>query len=496
MIQNNIQKEHEERLARFKKFVSAISTSDNGYNRDYNDRVLDETIKQYTYAEAVNIVEHSSIAEKIQLSRDIFKTNGFYQELVLYYSKLLLNTGILIPSAKSGIKADNKSFINKYNEALNFIEKMKLPTLLDNISIKCVRDGAYYGVILEKSKDKFVVLDLPTLFCQSNFKDPSGKPIIDFDLNYFDKITNEVNRKEALAAYPPIFKQAYAAYKQVGGSRKKKKAKRYLRVPSEISICFLNSEKIPMFLSTIPTVIQYDDSLALELERDREEITKVLVQKIPHLSDGNLLFEPDEAEEFHRGAVQMMKPNKNMSILTTYADVEINSSQNNGNNKNYGNMDKMIDNVYLTAGVSKLLFASDTSMSLEASIKKDIAVMMILANKYADFISDTVNSICGTTTFSFRYKILPISYQNHSKFIEDSLKLATLGYSQIIPALSMGISQKDLVDIKTLENDILDLGSLLKPLESAYNSSNKEVGAPKKEPLDKNPKTEDIDNNK
>ena len=54
----------------------------------------------------------------------------------------------------------------------------------------------------------------------------------------------------------------------------------------------------------------------------QEEIRKIIVQKIPHLSDGRLLFEPDEDLEIHTGTVGMLKGNKNVSVMTTYADVD------------------------------------------------------------------------------------------------------------------------------------------------------------------------------
>ena len=48
----------------------------------------------------------------------------------------------------------------------------------------------------------------------------------------------------------------------------------------------------------------------MEKKKDANEIKKILIQKIPHLADGTLLFEPVEAEEMHRGSVQMMKKNE------------------------------------------------------------------------------------------------------------------------------------------------------------------------------------------
>ncbi|MBQ6628072.1 MAG: hypothetical protein IJH65_04570 [Methanobrevibacter sp.] len=66
-------------------------------------------------------------------------------------------------------------------------------------------------------------------------------------------------------------------------------------------------EAVPLFLNVIPATMQYDDTVDTERERDLEEIRKIIVQKIPHLTDGGLLFEPQEAEVIHEGTVGMLK---------------------------------------------------------------------------------------------------------------------------------------------------------------------------------------------
>ena len=95
----------------------------------------------------------------------------------------------------------------------------------------------------------------------------------------------------------------------------------------------------------IPSIIKYGDSVQTEQERDKEEIRKVIVQKIPHLNDGRLLFEPDEAVEIHNGAVGMVRNNKNTSVLTTYADVDAIVSK--ASSENSGTvLEKMQQNIY------------------------------------------------------------------------------------------------------------------------------------------------------
>ena len=97
----------------------------------------------------------------------------------------------------------------------------------------------------------------------------------------------------------------------------------WVRIPSDVGFCFsLTDDNRPFFLDVIPATIDYDEAVDINRERDLEEIRKIIVQKIPHLQDGALLFEPPEALEMHTGAVGMMRGNKNISVLTTYADVD------------------------------------------------------------------------------------------------------------------------------------------------------------------------------
>jgi len=59
------------------------------------------------------------------------------------------------------------------------------------------------------------------------------------------------------------------------------------------------------------------------------------------MSDGRLVFEPPEAEEMHRGAVGMLKGNPNISVLTSYADVEAITSKTSSDTQN-NNVSKML----------------------------------------------------------------------------------------------------------------------------------------------------------
>ena len=452
--------------------------------------------KEYSLEEVNEIIESGSIAAQRLLSINMFEKNGFYKRILMHYATVLAYQGILIPNPISGNKLSDSHIKKKYAAALDYVEKLKLPKVLTNISLKVLVEGAYYGLILNLSKDKFSIIDLSNEFCRSRLYDAEGNDLIEFNVTYFDTIVDEDVKMWVLNSYPKLVSDYYKKYRQG------KVHCKWLLLPADLGIHFsFFGDGRPFFLNVIPATIQYDDAVDTERERELEEIRKIIVQHVPHLQSGDrageLLFEPDEALEMHEGAVNMMKGNKNLSVLTTYADVDsIVSKTTNDNASN--TLEKMLQNIYSEGGVSGLLFAPTGTQALPISIKNDIAFMMILGNKYGDFVSYLLNTVFANANVNFKYLILPIGEYNRSDYITDTLKLAQSGYSFLLPSIASGISQRDLINLKDLENTALDLRDKLIPLESSYTQSDKQVGAPEKKLEDKSPKTiqnEDAINN-
>ena len=467
-----VTKLHNFNLDSFKKSQSAmIATSDTAYGtRPGQSQWVDRT-KDYTEEQVKRIIDSGSLIEQQRLSRNYFNKDGYYKQLILYYATLLKYTGLLIPNPTAGKNLSTSHIQKRYFQAMDYVDKINLPTVLVEWAQKALTDGCFYGVVSKADKNHFAVLSLPSAYCQTRFKDLSGNDLIEFDVSYFRTITNEADREAALAAYP---KSVASAYKKWD---KGKSTSKWVIIPSDIGVCFPMLDGRPFFLNVIPSTIQYDEAVATEREREKEEIRKILIQKIPHLNDGRLLFEPDEAEEMHRGAVGMVKNNTNTTVLTTYADVDSIASRGSTENGATNALEAMKQNIYSQAGVSGEIFAATGGNTTETSIKYDTAIMMYLVNKFARFITNIVNENFANSNISFKYTILPITHQNDAKYIDSCYKLATAGYSLALPALAQGFSQRDLVNLKDLENDVLKLGDKLIPPKTSFNSSGDEQGA-------------------
>ena len=442
-----------------------IATNEQAYKGNWDSvRKMVSRVRDYTPEEITSIIQSGSLSEQQKLSRNYFNKDGYYKQIIIHYATLLKYMGLLIPNPKNGKNLSTSHIQKRYYNALDYVENMSLPILLTNIAQRALVDGCYYGLKVETDKNNFQLIDLPSGYACSRFKDIQGNDVVEFDVSYFGTITDKEQRKAALAAYPKVVAKAW---KELSNGKRKTK---WVIIPKEIGVCFPFFDGRPLFLNVIPATIEYDEAVATERERDAEEIRKIIVQKIPHLTDGRLLFEPDEAEEIHYGTVGMMKGNKNVSVLTTYGDVSAIAS-NTSADRSETTLTRMEQNIYAQAGVSGQAFASTGSSSLETSLNNDLALMMVLANKFSRFITNTLNDNFANGNITFKYTIMPITHYNVADYVDMTFKLVGSGYSALLPALALNMSQRDLVNVKDLENDVLKLGDRLKPLQTSYTQS-------------------------
>lgn len=478
-------------LSAFKK-IDRIGVTDEAWVNSYGGQ--HKPTKSYTLDEIRSILHHGSLEAKQALSRNYFATNGFYRRILMYYATLLTYSGILIPNPGNGQKLSKSSTQKRYQQALQYIDKMCLPETFTRMAITALVDGCYYGTLKELTKDKFILIDLPSSYCRTRFRDYNGNQLVEFDVRYFDSITDQVQRQNALKSYPKSISKHYQKYKTQKGNA----VIPWILLPAETGLSFsFTYDCEPALLAIIPATIEYDEAREIETERAKEEIRKIIVQQVPHLADGQLLFEPDEALEMHAGTVQMMKGNENLSVLTTYADVEAVTSKTAADTAS-DTLDNMLQNIYSQGGVSSELFAPTGGQSLATSIKNDLSLMMILGNKFARFIGYVINELYSNSNVRFTYKILPFSLYTRTDDVIDSFKLAQSGYSALLPGIAMGLNQNELINVKHLENTILEVEKIFIPLQSAYtqsaksqesNGATEEGGAPEKELEDKSPKT-------
>ena len=99
--------------------------------------------------------------------------------------------------------------------------------------------------------------------------------IIEFDLNYFNKIMSKNDKAAAIENYPRKIRLAYDKF-----LRGELKDSWIELTPSEGALCFYYYEPIPLFISSIPSILKLEEAQSREAKRDENELYKILVQKL------------------------------------------------------------------------------------------------------------------------------------------------------------------------------------------------------------------------
>ena len=419
--------------------------------------------QDYTKEEIHRIVTEGSAVEKAMLSKHFFSVSGVYKRIILHYATFLTYSWTLVPHMKKiGLKLSEKANEKVYFEAAEFCSNFGIERKCAVFAKDTLVCGGYYGLIHD-SGVSVAIQDLPFEYCRSRFKNQQDVDIVEFDVRYFDKEIRETDlRNEILKTYPKCVQKGYKAYK--AGKEP------WIFLPAEIGIYFCLFEESPFFLDLIPLIDDLEDYKEINKERNLLSLKRIITQEIPH--DGlNLVFEPEEAAEMHEGVLDMIANNPDADVITSYGKVGMLDLSGDVGEKT--DVEQAQQLIYDSAGVSKELFSAASEAGLQFSLNNDLSMMMILGKKFSHFFTALLNNKFGNRKLSFKLLILPVSFYNAYEYTSKAKDLAAFGYSFLMPIVATGLDQTSLADLKTLENDVLDLDEVLKPLQSAYTQSGK-----------------------
>lgn len=446
-----------------------ISTSKEALQK--TDQKFSRT-RDYSYSkeEIERIVQKGNPIERAALSEFFFATNGLYKRIILHYATFLTYSWILVPYPKDKFgKGDitEKRTAAQYYSAADFCATFQIDRKCALFAKDVLVKGAYYGLIHDNG-DTVVIQDLPFDYCRSRFKNSQDVDIVEFSMAFFDTIRDEELRKEILETYPKVVQKAYRKYKFHNGPK-------WIFLPAEIGIYFCYFEERPFFMDLIPLLDDLDDYKDIDKQRNLQSLKRILVQQIP-IDGMQLVFEPDEGEGMHEGAIEMLADNTDIDVLTTYCKADLLDMSSDDDEKT--EIEDIQNLIYSSAGLSKELFFATTEAGLNYSINNDLAMVMILGQRFAHFFTALLNYKFENKKVKFKLLILPISYYNSDDYNSRAKELAAFGYPFLTPILSTGLDQTNLAALKDLENDLLNLDRVLKPLQSAYTQSGKAQGQP------------------
>ena len=413
-----------------------------------------------------------------KISDFYYRTSGIYSRLCRYLAYLFRYDWYIVPyvyggdtypaddEEKTDLGAKNvNKILDNFFKALRYIDRFQAKLVFGSIALKVIKDGCYYGYITHSATSPSIQ-ELPSEYCRSRYK-KDNIPVIEFNMKYFDDFYPDPEyKKRVLKLFPDEFLKGYKLYTQgkLKGDYQGDTAGWYMLNPDYGFKININDSDMPIMMSVIPAIIDLSEAQELDRKKMAQRLLKIIIQKLPLDKNGDLIFDPDEAQQLHNNAVKMLSRAIGIDVLTTFADVDVADMADRNTTTTVDDLEKVERTVYNEAGVSQMQFNTDGNIALEKSIANDSAMMMNLIGQF-EWLLDKIliNFNKAPRKIYYQASILPTTIYDYKELSKLYKEQTQMGYGKMLPQIALGLSQSQILATAFFENDLLNLVTVFVP---------------------------------
>lgn len=214
----------------------------------------------------------------------------------------------------------------------------------------------------------------------------------------------------------------------------------------------------------IPAILDLEDAKQLDRDKMAQQLLKIIIQQMPIDKNGDLIFDVQEANALHNNAVAMLGDTIGISVLTTFADVDVADLSDRSNLTSVDELERVERSLYNEAGVSQKQFNTDGQTALDKSIANDEATMtdlLLQFEKYAERLLAAFNR--NPKRLKYTVSILPTTIYNYKDLSKMYKEQTQIGFSKLLPQVALGMSQSEIIATACFENGMLSLNDLFVP---------------------------------
>lgn len=409
----------------------------------------------------------------VEASRYLMSISPLYMRLNTYFSNMGIFNYIVDTYDVKNIESekDIEKFNKSYFNVCSQIEKMNLKHEFSKIMSVLPSEDVYYGLLMESDTDAFY-FRLPYSMCKL-IQIQDGTYNFAMELSAIDPIN--------IGAYPDYIQEAYIAHKN-----KIDFLDGWYVPPADKQICIkLNENRnypYPLLISLVGDIFDIDRYKKLKMQKARVDNYKAIIIEIP--IDKNVVDKPLLTEETIMALAETNKESMpdDVGLLHTFGNSEAISFKDNTNNTN--NLSDSINDTYNFSGVPNQLFGNATSgAALKLSIENDASFVYRVYRQFERYMNRFIKlRRFNKASYKFKFRIQDSTVFNKDVVSDGFLKAAEHGLPfKIDYAVSLGISQNQLLGKLFTENVALELHNQLIPLPTSYTMSSDNVGRPTNE---------------
>ena len=388
-----------------------------------------------------------------------------YERLCKYFAGLYRYDWYIMPYVIEENEKKNNKILEDFSKALDFMDESGIKKLCNDVALKVVVNGCYYGYVIETSRG-FTFQELPVEYCRSRFK-VGNVPAVEFNPKFFDDLFPDVEmRLRVLKMYPEEFAKAYVAYKKNSLNQKMNDGSRgwWLLDPDHAFKINLSGRDYPLLVSITPKILELDEAQDLDRRKMMQQLLKVIIQKLPLDKNGDLIFDVDEAKDIHNNTVQMLSRAIGVDVMTTFAEVDVADLADKNTTTTRDELEKVERTVYNEAGVSQNLFNSNSNLALEKASAVDEASIRDLVLEFDELFTRILrNKFPGNKKWCLHFFMLETTINNYKELSKLYKEHTQLGFSKVLPQIALGHSQSSIYATAYFENNVMKLQELMVP---------------------------------
>lgn len=399
-----------------------------------------------------------------EISDYFYITSGIYTRIVNHFATLFrydwyIDVKIFDKTAK------NKKVLTEFDSILEFLDNSHIKKVCTDMAIKVIKNGAFYGYLMP-SKERVLIQELPIGYCRSRFT-IGDMPVVEMNMRFFDdKFKDIADKQKVLKLFPEDVQKGYAMYcqgKLAKDFRDDRNGWYILNPAAAFKISMLEND-MPLFVNSIPNIIDLDLAQDIDRRRQMQQLSKLIVQKLPRDKNGDLIFDSTESLDIHKNAVEMLQGVDGADVLTTFADVSVEDMSDTNASTATDNLERVERALYNSLGSSQNLFNSSGNLATTVSIQDDEAYAKRLLYQF-ETLYNRITMDMGTNKkkYIFHFHFLQTTENNHESMAKLFKEQVTIGYSKILSQVAMGIPQSSIIQTAYFENKILELYKIMIP---------------------------------
>lgn len=395
-----------------------------------------------------------------QYSSEAYTFYPVYKHLIDARANMFQYKYIFTPRAVKD-KANPAIYGEIYQQMASIVDGISIETVFPMCLTKLfVAGGVYLYAVKNNSSQTIRTLCLNEKYCRRTSLTQYGTYTYQFNFKYFEDLGLSTQELElAFESFPPEFRVGYDAYKKDA-----KNMQWQVLDPRFATAIQENEFAFPTSLKAIFSMKQYDEYLAIELERSSQTLEKIITHKMPTWQD-KLVIEIDEMAELHKSISRVLAKNKYVRLITSFGDIDVKQigreqSQENKTLLNAYNA------IYNLAGENSELWAGSSTEALNLALLREESMVFNYIQQLVNFYNIAINNLYNFKGYQCDIEMLPVTVYNYRDRLEVYRQSATLGVGKLEFVVASGTKQSHIMDKFALE-DFLGLDQL-KPLSVSY----------------------------